>query len=199
VLLICEPARAPVLVLGRDRRPACITTLSRPSFARLHAELRWLPCSEHRANWLRYGIQPHNPIPGMRAGQCPSKAHDREHLGVGGRRVLVARHWSGKTLAEHKADRATVVREALHAAGIVPPEVERLSAEVKAHDGLPRFVWTDSRPGTVGEYRRVIFKSIQEHHAWREQYDAAKLIKAAPVENQPATDHDGGRHGGPAP
>jgi hypothetical protein len=28
---------------------------------RLHAELRWLPCSPRCANWLRYGIQPDQP------------------------------------------------------------------------------------------------------------------------------------------
>jgi hypothetical protein len=30
---------------------------------RLHAELRWLPCSPRCANWLRYGIQPDRPAP----------------------------------------------------------------------------------------------------------------------------------------
>jgi hypothetical protein len=73
----------------------------------------------------------------------PVEAHDREHLGLGGRRVLVSRKWSGKTLSEHKADRATVVREALLSAGMVAPEIERLAASVRATDGLPRFVWTD--------------------------------------------------------
>ena len=66
---------------------------------RLHAELRWLPCSPRCANWLRYGIQPDQPGPGLVPGRCASKAHDREHLGCGGRRVLVSRDWSGKTLA----------------------------------------------------------------------------------------------------
>jgi hypothetical protein len=32
----------------------------------------------------------------MRPGWCRSKAHDRENLGLGGRRVLVSRQWSGK-------------------------------------------------------------------------------------------------------
>ncbi|MBO0811935.1 MAG: replication initiation protein [Microlunatus sp.] len=165
---------------------------------RMHAELRWLPCSERCANWLRYGVQPKDPTPGLEAGHCDSKAHDREHLGVGGRRVLVSRHWSGKTLAEHKADRATVVRETLHAAGIVPPEVERLSAEVKASDGLPRYVWTDSRPKTPGEYRKIIFAAIRQRLAWRTQYDAAKIATAEAVENHSATDHSRGDDG-PAP
>ena len=32
-------------------------------------------------------------------------AHDADHLGYAGRRVLVSRKWSGKTLADHRADR----------------------------------------------------------------------------------------------
>ncbi len=38
-------------------------------------------------------------------GACKGKAHRREHLGYAGRRVLVSRKWSGKTLADHRADR----------------------------------------------------------------------------------------------
>jgi replication initiator protein RepSA len=67
--------------------------------------LRYEPCSPRCANWLRYGIQPRNPRPGLRPGHCRGKAHRREHLGHGGRRVLVSRKWSGKTLADHRADR----------------------------------------------------------------------------------------------
>jgi hypothetical protein len=72
---------------------------------RLIAALRYEPCSPGCANWLRYGIEPKNPRDGMRPGRCPSKAHRREHLGYAGRRVLVSRKWSGKTLADHRADR----------------------------------------------------------------------------------------------
>ncbi|MEQ7006208.1 replication initiator [Actinopolymorpha sp. B17G11] len=59
---------------------------------RMHAELRWLPCSPRCANWLAYGIQPKDATDGMAPGECPLKAHDREHLGCGGRRVLVSRN-----------------------------------------------------------------------------------------------------------
>ena len=152
---------------------------------RLHAELRYLPCSERCANWLRYGIQPDQPGPGLQPGRCPSKAHDREHLGLGGRRVLVSRQWSGKRLAEHKADRATVVREALLAAGLVAPETERLAATVTLPDGSPRFVWTDTRPD-ARTYARVLLASIAERQKWRQQYEAAKAA-APPVDNPPAT------------
>ncbi len=73
--------------------------------ARLLDALRYEPCSPMCANWLRYGVQPKNPHSGLRPGHCRGKAHRREHLGYAGRRVLVSRKWSGKTLADHRADR----------------------------------------------------------------------------------------------
>ncbi len=63
---------------------------------RLADALRYEPCSPTCANWLRYGIQPKNPRPGMRPGCCKGKAHRREYLGYAGRRVLVSRKWSGR-------------------------------------------------------------------------------------------------------
>jgi hypothetical protein len=72
---------------------------------RLAAELRYEPCSPTCANWLRYGVQPKNPRKGLRPEACKGKAHRREYLGYAGRRVLVSRKWSGKTLADHRADR----------------------------------------------------------------------------------------------
>ena len=72
---------------------------------RLADALRYEPCSPTCANWLRYGVQPKNARPGLRPGCCKGKAHRREHLGYAGRRVLVSRKWSGKTLADHRADR----------------------------------------------------------------------------------------------
>ena len=79
-------------------------------------------------DWLRHGIQPKNAGSGLSPGMCPSKAHDRENLGLGGRRVQVSRAWSGRTLSQHLADRAAVVREVLKEAGIAAPEVDRMAA-----------------------------------------------------------------------
>jgi hypothetical protein len=79
-----------------------ITTRQAVHLDRLHREVRWLPCSSSCSNWLRFGVQPQGAEAGMRPGWCPSKAHDRHHLGLGGRRVLVSRQWTGKTLSEHK-------------------------------------------------------------------------------------------------
>jgi hypothetical protein len=73
--------------------------------ARLAEALRFQPCSPACANWLRYGVQPKNARPGLVPGRCKSKAHHPAYLGYAGRRVLVSRKWSGKTLADHRADR----------------------------------------------------------------------------------------------
>jgi hypothetical protein len=76
--------------------------------ARLAEALQYQPCSPRCASWLRYGIQPKNARPGLTPGACKGKAHDADHLGYAGRRVLVSRKWSGKTLADHRADRKEV-------------------------------------------------------------------------------------------
>jgi len=64
-------------------------------------------------NWLRYGVTPKCPHKGLVPGQCKGKAHRPEHLGCAGRRVLVSRKWSGKTLADHRGDRKAWLMEQL--------------------------------------------------------------------------------------
>ncbi|HUZ54418.1 MAG TPA: replication initiator [Streptosporangiaceae bacterium] len=80
---------------------------------RLADALRYEPCSPTCANWLRYSVQPKNAREGLRPGRCTGKAHRREYLGYAGRRVLVSRKWSGKTLADHRADRKAWLLETL--------------------------------------------------------------------------------------
>jgi hypothetical protein len=74
------------------------TDAQRDHAHRLHAELRITPCSPRCAVWLLYGIQPHGARHSMTPGRCKGKAHPPEHLGIAGRRVLVSRKWSNKTL-----------------------------------------------------------------------------------------------------
>ncbi|GLZ06477.1 hypothetical protein Acsp03_39430 [Actinomadura sp. NBRC 104412] len=81
------------------------TDAQREHVEKMAEALRYEPCSPTCANWLRYGVQPKNARRGLTPGFCKGKAHRREHLGYGGRRVLVSRKWSGKTLADHRADR----------------------------------------------------------------------------------------------
>ncbi|UUZ58694.1 hypothetical protein LP418_21655 [Nocardioides sp. B-3] len=92
--------------------------------------------------------------------------------------MLVSRHWTGKTLEDHRADRATVVRAVLEEAGIDAPDVRRLAAEVLHADGQPRFVWEDV-PVRERNYTRTISASIRQRRQWRTQYEQAKELVAA--------------------
>jgi hypothetical protein len=144
---------------------------------RLAEEVRWLPCAPTCANWLRFGVQPAAAQAGMVPGHCKHKAHDRDHVGLGGRRVLVSRKWSGKTLAGHKADRAAVVRHALEEAGIDPDDHDELS--VVGSDG--RWAWELLGRSRVDAptYAAAIAQVIRTRQRWRTEYDAAKTAAAA--------------------
>ncbi len=149
---------------------------------RLHAEVQLLPCGPACGNWLRYGVQPQHPGPGLAPGWCTSPAHDRENLGLGGRRVLVSRQWSGKTLTQHRADRRAVVAEVLAAAGIDPGEAadaDRMAADKILPDGSPRFVWSDVDRTDI-DYVAVIAASLRQVNRWRQQYERAKALTACP-------------------
>lgn len=157
---------------------------------RLHDQIRWLPCSPECANWLRYGVQPKTPGPGLVPGHCASKAHDREHLGLGGRRVLVSRGWSGKALSTHRADRRAVVEQVLEAAGIEPEDAGRMAADVLTDDGKPRFVWEEV-PVTQADWAHVVMQSMLDRRQRKAQYEQARTLLAGadppPVDNRSAT------------
>ncbi len=146
---------------------------------RLAEDVRWLPCAPTCANWLRFGVQPKAAGPGMVPGHCKHKAHDRANLGLGGRRVLVSRKWSGKTLAGHRADRATVVRAALEEAGIDPDDHDELS--VSGTDG--QWTWELLGRARVDDrtYAAAIAEAITTRQRWRAQYEAAKAARAGPA------------------
>jgi hypothetical protein len=105
---------------------------------RLLEALRHEPCSPACANWLRYGIQPKGGKAGLTPGYCKNKAHRREYLGYAGRRVLVSRKWSGKTMADHKNDRKNWVLARLAEAGVSatghPTEPSRYAWELAPPD-----------------------------------------------------------------
>jgi len=154
---------------------------------RLHEQVRWLPCSPACWNWLAYGIQPKDaPDGGAAPGQCPSKAHDQEHLGCGGRRVLVSRKWTGKTLTVHKADRRSAVRMVLEAAGVDPGDADRYSATQTCDDGTPRYAWLPVDYDDFPTYIAVIAASVAQRQRWRTQYEKAKQ-RAGPQFGNSAT------------
>jgi hypothetical protein len=104
---------------------------------RLADALRYEPCSPTCANWLRYGIQPKNPRPGLVPGRCKGKAHRRDRLGYAGRRVLVSRKWSGKTLADHRGDRKAWLIETLGLPATDPAQFRWEQVQPSDHDYMP--------------------------------------------------------------
>ncbi|SFR21989.1 hypothetical protein SAMN04488564_10625 [Lentzea waywayandensis] len=144
---------------------------------RLAAELAITPCSDRCAVWLAYGVQPKGAHSRMAPGRCRSKAHRRETLGLPGRRVLVSRRWSGKTLAEHKSDRAAFVKEALAAAGIAKQETDRT-----------RLMWSPVQAGDphVPGRAELLMQMVAQRLKWKAEYDQAQAVLA--VLPRPAPD-----------
>jgi hypothetical protein len=85
--------------------------------------------------------------------------------------VLVSRKWSGKTLADHKADRMAFVTQALAAVGIAKP----------AQD-TSRLIWRKLAPGdpNVPPRAHLLMQAIAERITWRAEYDRAILAANAP-------------------
>jgi hypothetical protein len=131
---------------------------------RLADALRYEPCSPTCANWLRYGVQPKNPRKGLRPGYCKGKAHRREHLGYAGRRVLVSRKWSGKTLADHRADRKAWLLSTL---GIQQTDPARYSWEPVA----------PSDPDHMSHARRLLHV-VADRLTWQQALDQARRREA---------------------
>ncbi|MFD0900577.1 replication initiator [Actinomadura sediminis] len=154
------------LVKGVAECHTAETHAQREHADRMAETLRYEPCSPTCANWLRYGVQPKNPRPGLTPGFCKGKAHRREHLGYGGRRVLVSRKWSGKTLADHKADRKAWALARLAEAGI---PVANPADPDAAH------VWERAGPGDpdVRPIEQRLLLLINERAERRRQLDAA--------------------------
>jgi hypothetical protein len=125
--------------------------------ARLVEALRFEPCAPTCPNWLRYGVQPKGARSGMVPGRCRGKAHKGEYLGYAGRRVLVSRKWSGKTLGQHKADRRAWVLGVL---GIADDAATREPG---------RFTWAPIPAGDGGLESRAVrtLRQVAERQRWR--------------------------------
>ncbi|GAA0216628.1 hypothetical protein GCM10010492_13080 [Saccharothrix mutabilis subsp. mutabilis] len=137
---------------------------------RLCAELAVTPCSPQCPVWLLYGVQPRGARVSMEPGKCKGKAHKRSTLGVAGRRVLVSRKWSGKSLADHKHDRKEFVRQLLADVGIT------------GDDQPKRVVWNNVQPGdpNVPTRPHLLLRAVAERRRWKAEYTAALLASANP-------------------
>jgi hypothetical protein len=128
---------------------------------RLVGALRFEPCSPTCANWLRYGITPKHPRKGLVPGACRGKAHRPEHLGYAGRRVLVSRKWSGKTLADHRGDRKAWLMDTLG---------------LSATEDTSRYRWEKVAPGDPDYLPPPtrLARVVAERMRWKHALDEAR-------------------------
>lgn len=149
--------------------------------ARLLQALRHEPCSPRCANWLRYGITPAYPRPGLRPGACKAKAHRPTHLGYGGRRVLTSRKWTGKDLRDHRHDRKAHVLAVLG-------KTDELAA-LQHGDPTPggtHITWELARttdpdvPPPETRLHLAIAKRVRQQQTYRAARDATDLDSSAP-------------------
>jgi hypothetical protein len=148
------------------------TEAQREHVHRLHAELQITPCSPRCPVWLLYGIQPKGARHSMTPGRCKGKAHQPEHLGIAGRRVLVSRKWSNKSLDDHRAERGEFVRQLLEQAGIHPTHGPQ--------DGP--YVWERTAPADPDVPPRpvLLLQAVAERQRWKAEYTAAQLATSDP-------------------
>jgi hypothetical protein len=137
------------------------TDAQRDHVTRLVDALRYEPCSPTCANWLRYGITPKHPRKGLVPGACKGKAHRPDHLGYAGRRVLVSRKWSGKTLADHRGDRKQWLMDMLG---------------LSATDPAGRYRWEHVTPNDTDYLpppKRLV-RVVAERMRWKHALDEAR-------------------------
>ncbi len=152
----------------------------RAHFDRLHEELSTLPCSPTCANWLLYGVQPDKAKPGLVPGRCTGKVHQRTTLGFTGRRVLISRQWSGKTLSDLRGDNREWVRAVM--AGAVDGEQDD---QADAPGEQPRYTFELAKPGDpdVPPVEHRILRAISTRVRWREALARARAVSATQDQN----------------
>ncbi|MER7445235.1 replication initiator [Micromonospora avicenniae] len=157
------------------------TDRQRNHLERLWHQLRITPCNERCANWLLYGIQPKKAHGRLQAGRCKGKVHQRATLGIGGRRILVSRDWSGKTLADHRADARAWVRRLL---GISTGADE---ANPVDQDDPPAYAWEVARPDDpdIPPLQHRLLRALSQRAQWKAALLAAR-DRASPDPALPA-------------
>ena len=165
---------------------AHLTVRQRAHVDRLVAALRVQPCGPGCSNWLRYGITPKNPHTGMSPGSCRSRAHKREHLGYAGRRVLVSRKWTGKTLTDHRHDRRAWVLAVL---GINDHQGDSdrgaTAGAGRSNDKTrDRYAWAHADPDAqLKPLSHRLLIAINQRQLWQAAYQLARDGKPPPAAN----------------
>jgi hypothetical protein len=121
--------------------------------------------------------------------------HQRATLGIGGRRILISRDWSGKTLADHKHDARAWVRALLGATTDLDHAGDGQADEVEQRKAS-RHAWELARPNDpdVTPLAHRLLRSISERAQWRAellaakdraaQHDAARILSATGVDGE---------------
>ncbi|MEH0841902.1 replication initiator [Micromonospora sp. CPCC 205711] len=146
------------------------TDRQRDHLDRLWHQLRITPCNERCANWLLYGVQPKKAHGRLQAGRCKGKVHQRATLGIGGRRILVSRDWSGKTLADHRADARAWVRNLL---GVTTGTDDAYPVD---QDAPPAYAWELARPDDpdIPPLQHRLLRALSQRAQWRAALLAAR-------------------------
>jgi hypothetical protein len=158
------------------------TGAQRAHLERLHTQLRVTPCSPRCPNWLLYGIQPDRAHPKLAPGRCRGRVHQRATLGLGGRRVLISRQWSGKTLSDHRADNRAWVRALL---GLATTDGDDQDDD-GGGKGSARYAWELAKrddPDLPPLGHRLL-RTISERIQQRAQLDHARRQANAPPSAQ---------------
>ncbi|MFD9948237.1 replication initiator [Nonomuraea sp. NPDC059023] len=135
---------------------------------RMLEELRWEPCSPGCANWLRYGVTPKGARAGLVPGQCRGRAHLGVHMGYAGRRVLVSRRWSSRTLGGLMRERRAWVAEALG-----------LGDELGRDADPGRYVWVrlQGRDPEMPSLAKRLMTLLGEHERNRRALEVARAAE----------------------
>jgi hypothetical protein len=156
---------------------------------RLFEELRFTPCSPRCPNWLRFGIQPERARREQKAGRCGAAVHSLDSLGVKGRRVLVSRDWSGKTLADHRYDQAAWRRQLIRVTPGLEDEIdEEMWARIDAarNGGAPAPIsWEMAKPGDPGvaDTARRLLLLIDRHERFKAANIARNSMEGGPPDD----------------
>lgn len=162
----------------------------RAHLERFHTALRFTPCSPRCGNWLLYGIQPDRAHAKLSPGRCRARVHQRATLGLGGRRVLVSRQWSGKTLADHRADNRAWVRALL---GLTTDEdsdqEDGTTPDDPAGSGRARYAWELAKPDDpdLPPLGHRLLRAVSERIQQRTQLDHARRRANSPPGELSAT------------
>jgi replication initiator protein RepSA len=114
------------------------------------------------------------PRPGLVPGTCKGKAHRPEHCGYAGRRILVSRKWSGKSLADHRADRKAWLVQTL---GLETPDPAR-------------YTWSQVTPGDPDYLppEQRLLHIIADRARWKTALAEARRKAGSPSAELSATD-----------